>query len=112
MGCFDTMHDGKHSIQVKCFFCSLSHYHTGDKVPKLHNYLKSYKPWDESEQIETYTIVMAPYGYPRFALIKKGIFVRFTQEPKETYPPYVARWGELISGEKAIKSDSLRTDEE
>lgn len=93
MGSFDTMYDGDREIQVKCFRCHLDNIKKGDKVGDLHNYLKSYEPWDDEDQLDTYTIVMTPYADPRYALIKDRVFVGFVDSPRDTYPPYVARWG-------------------
>ena len=114
MGSFDTMTDGKQEIQVKCFSCDLKRIHKGEKVPILHNYHERYKPWDESDQLEKYTIVMTPYSQPRFALVKKGIFVRFTEDENQTYEPYVHRSGficDLHGNELSVNKHKKRTND-
>ncbi len=94
MGSFDTLSDEGCSVQVKCFNGNLDVYHVGDKVPELHYYHQGYRRWDDEDQLDTYTIVLNPY-HPAFALIKDRIFIGFTGDEEETYPPYVWRWGEL-----------------
>jgi len=95
MGSFDTLSDGRHSIQVKCFPCMVQIYHVGDTVPTLHLY-DSYMEWPKDEQVETYTIVLPSYEAMRFALVRDRRFVGFTNVPNETYKPYVAKWGEKL----------------
>lgn len=36
MGCYDTLHYGDRSVQVKCLGSKLRNYHVGDTVPPLH----------------------------------------------------------------------------
>lgn len=95
MGSFDTMCDGNREIQVKCFHCYLDIINKGDKVGDLHDYGRGYEPWAEYDQLDSYTIVMVPYIDPRYALIKDRVFIGFTDNPKETYPLYVTRYGVL-----------------
>lgn len=95
MGCFDTLSDGEHSAQVKCFGGNLKIFHKGETVPPLH-YYEGYKEWPAEEQIGTYTIVLPGYVSHRFAVIKDGTFVGLTNNVAETGEPYVAKWGELL----------------
>ena len=95
MGSFDTLVDGNKNIQVKCFEGNLKVFHVGDIVPKLHNYHENYRKWIPELQYETYTIDMNPYPDPLYALIKDGVFVGFTNDEEETYPPFVYRYGKL-----------------
>ena len=95
MGSFDTLSDGDREIQVKCFEGNLKNYHVGDVVPELHSYHEGYRKWIPELQYETYTIDMDPYGDPPYALVKDKVFVGFTDDIEETYPPIIYRWGQL-----------------
>lgn len=105
MGSFDTLVDGDYSTQVKCFEGNLSHYRVGDEVPKLHFYHQNYRKWPEETQPKSYTLVLDPYGPPRYVLIKNRVIIKFTNDQDETYAPYVARWGQICDIEGEVENE-------
>lgn len=88
MGLFDTLVDGDKSVQVKCWDSLMDTYRVGDNVPTLGPYI-------------TYTIVLPSYEEARFARIGNGVFKGLTDEPSQTWSPYISKWG----GETIISVD-------
>lgn len=80
MGVYDTLIDGDRSVQVKCWDSKLELYYKGDKVPPI-------------ADMDTYTIILPSYCCVRFALIVKGTFKGLTNEVKNTWEPYITKWG-------------------
>jgi len=80
LGVFDTLVDGDRSAQVKCWDSALKVYQKGDEVPRF-------------ETLDTYTIVLPSYCDAEFALIAKGKFHGFTNEVRNTWEPYISKWG-------------------
>ncbi len=81
MGVYDILVDGDRSEQVKCWDdLSLKIIHVGDLVPT----------WMGND---TYTIILPGLG-SGFALIVNGVFKGITGQVKNTFEPYVTKWGD------------------
>jgi len=96
MGLYDTLIYGKNAVQVKCLGSNMLWYEPGEKVPPIH-YYEGYEMWPEPEQVDTYTIILPTYEPLRYVLIKNRVYVKLTNEPKETHPPYISKWGTPLS---------------
>ena len=81
MGVYDMLTDGDRTVQVKCWDCRMVTYHIGDKVPT----------WADHD---TYTIVLPGFIGSGFALVVNGVFKGLTNHVKNTFEPYVTKWGE------------------
>ncbi len=80
MGVYDILVDGDRSVQVKCWSdLSLKKILVGEEVPT----------WNDHD---TYTIILPSYD-AKFALVVNGVFKGLTNQVKNTFEPYVTKWG-------------------
>ena len=77
MGLFDTLIDGKRSVQTKMFKNMLNTYEVGDKLPCDGSFIIMFPDYEE-----------AP-----FAIVKDGTFLGLTDCP----PLIVDKWGKHLS---------------
>ena len=82
MGVYDTLVDGDRSVQVKCWSnVSCKNIFVGETVPTWNNH-------------DTYTIILPGFVGSGFALVVNGIFKGITDQVKNTFEPYVTKWGD------------------
>jgi hypothetical protein len=107
MGFFDTLIYRRKMAQVKCLGQTLHSYKTGDTIPG----------WVVRRYGADFTIVLPKYEGADFALIKGSKFLKLTCNKKLTYPPYISKWGGVLTGpllssnpfEEAIKKVKAET---